>query len=96
MGTNDSTFHIIDFENGHVVGIFTDGSTNECSCGERCRYLRRAELDPDHLRCGICGEALRWESPYEEAAEMYDPTKPDEPSVVCHGQCGIDRGLQVA
>jgi hypothetical protein len=49
-------------------------------------------------RCEICDELIVWESPkpsLSEAAEMYDPAKPGR-SYIVHGQCGLDRGLEIA
>lgn len=42
--------------------------------------------------CQICGEAFK---PADERAEMYDPSL-DEASVICHAQCGLWRGYEVA
>lgn len=54
-------------------------------------------VDPeDKNRCDLCGEPIDWASPLCEAAEMYDPEKPDEDSVICHGECGLNAGLSVA
>jgi hypothetical protein len=54
-------------------------------------------------RCEICGE---WIKPHEEQAEMYDPIAVDlsgpfidyiEGMVfICHAQCGLNKGLEVA
>ena len=43
-------------------------------------------------RCELCGERFY---ATDERAEMYDPTK-DEQSVLCHAQCGLSRGMEVA
>lgn len=47
-------------------------------------------------RCEICGE--RWaETGDEEIAEMWDRDWPDDrPAVICHAQCGIDKGYDIA
>lgn len=50
----------------------------------------------DRSPCGICGEPIRWSDPRCEAAEMYDPADPEKDSVVCHAECGIAAGLEVA
>lgn len=47
-------------------------------------------------RCDLCGEPINWENPNCEAAEMWDPTKPDENSVICHADCGLNAGLELA
>jgi hypothetical protein len=48
-------------------------------------------------RCEICGEAIK---NHEEAAEMARPDDGDIgehfPSVICHAQCGLNKGLEVA
>jgi hypothetical protein len=47
--------------------------------------------------CDICGEPLG--GPNAEVAEMFDPECTDmnvSNHVICHAQCGIDRGLEVA
>lgn len=49
-------------------------------------------LGPGSHRCGICEEMFRRR---DERAEMYDTTKPEE-SVICHAQCGIDKGMEIA
>lgn len=45
------------------------------------------------MRCELCGEIIR---PTDEAAEMFDPAQPDDESVVCHADCGLSRGYEVA
>jgi hypothetical protein len=56
-----------------------------------------AELVPEDLidedQCALCGEAFAEE---DERAEMYDPSRPDDPTVTCHADCGLSRGLEVA
>ena len=42
--------------------------------------------------CEICGERFR---PNDERAEMYNPES-DEQSVICHADCGLWRGYEVA
>lgn len=42
--------------------------------------------------CEICGERFR---PNDEQAEMYDPDS-DAGSVICHAQCGLWKGFEVA
>lgn len=48
-------------------------------------------------QCEICGEQI---GESEEAAEMYDPAwgdwQPDKPNVICHAQCGLNLGFEVA
>lgn len=55
-------------------------------------------------RCGICGERF---GPNDERAEMYDPEQmiqiemgnvsdDEAESVLCHAQCGLSRGYEVA
>jgi hypothetical protein len=39
--------------------------------------------------CDLCGEG-------GADAEMYDPKAEDDSSVLCHHQCGIDRGYELA
>lgn len=43
-------------------------------------------------RCDICGEAIR---PNGEMAEMYDPIAGGH-SVICHADCGLALGFEVA
>jgi len=40
--------------------------------------------------CGVCGEGLAG-----DVAEMYDPAT-ESGSVVCHAECGVMAGLQIA
>jgi hypothetical protein len=51
----------------------------------------------DLSRCEICGEKFR---PNDERAEMYlpasDGTVGDGESVICHADCGLSRGFEVA
>lgn len=56
------------------------------------KYFSDAELLEMYgqLECELCGERLD-----DEVAEMYNPKVPVD-SVICHGQCGIDNGLEVA
>lgn len=43
-------------------------------------------------KCDLCDEPLSGET-----AEMYDPLAGnDQDSVVCHAQCGLSAGLEVA
>jgi hypothetical protein len=44
------------------------------------------------LDCDICQERLD----DDECAEMYDPYRSDHPTLTCHGQCGLDRGMELA
>lgn len=55
-------------------------------------------------KCVICEERIR---PSDEAAEMYDPQQYQEPegyqanvlggvAGLVHGQCGLDRGWEMA
>jgi hypothetical protein len=44
-------------------------------------------------RCEICGEPLDGRG--NGTAEMYDP-KTDAPSVICHADCGLARGMETA
>lgn len=49
-----------------------------------------ASLDQPE-RCEICGESI---GIGEEIAEMYDVKWPaDRPSVICHAQCGLWKGM---
>lgn len=42
-------------------------------------------------RCEICEEPI---APFEEIAEMFHPDWTDDmPSVICHAQCGLWKGL---
>lgn len=43
--------------------------------------------------CDLCGEPLEVT---DEVAEMYHPDDPLEETVVVHGQCGLDRGMDLA
>lgn len=43
-------------------------------------------------RCEICGEKFQ---PRDQVAEMYD-LDTDEGSVICHAECGLGRGYEVA
>lgn len=44
-------------------------------------------------RCQLCGE----ETTQGNQAEMYDPDADiDVPSVYCHDQCGLEKGLVIA
>jgi hypothetical protein len=43
--------------------------------------------------CDVCGEELK---PNDEVAEMYDPEDDDGDPVICHAQCGLDKGLEIA
>jgi len=42
--------------------------------------------------CEICGEGFK---PSDERAEMYDAMEHTK-SVVCHAQCGLSAGLEIA
>lgn len=49
-------------------------------------------------RCELCGEPIK---PNGEMAEMYDPTVPYDPAVgedatICHAECGLARGMEIA
>ncbi len=48
-------------------------------------------------RCELCGEQFR---PADERAEMYRPaadgTIGDGEAVICHAECGLQRGFEVA
>jgi hypothetical protein len=46
----------------------------------------------DSPRCALCHEATT----EDDRAEMYNPAKPDVGSVICHPQCGLSAGLEVA
>jgi len=46
--------------------------------------------------CGICGEPLRMDDYRQDIAEMFDPKQPYKDAVICHAQCGIDKGLVIA
>lgn len=48
----------------------------------------------DDPHCQLCGEAINWESTLDAAGEFTLPDKSG--SVVAHGQCGLDHGLEVA
>jgi len=49
-------------------------------------------LDGQH--CEICGERIRSD---EAMAEMYDPKAPATvDSVICHAECGLGKGYEVA
>lgn len=43
--------------------------------------------------CELCGERMRAS---DDKAEMWNPREPEQPSVVCHAECGIARGMEVA
>lgn len=45
------------------------------------------------MPCDICGESIAFS---DEHAEMYDPKNPSSDSVVCHADCGLGRGLEIA
>lgn len=53
--------------------------------------------DPDHdvkaAECHFCGEHL---NPRQEVAEMYNPRDEEQPSKLCHGQCGFDHEWELA
>lgn len=60
-------------------------------------YLSAHRLEIMRDRCEICGEAIKH---HEEAAEM---ARPDDghlaehfPSVICHAQCGLNKGMVIA
>lgn len=42
--------------------------------------------------CEVCGERLDDDG----NAEMYDPERPGNPSLIVHADCGINEGLEVA
>jgi len=46
-------------------------------------------------KCDICGETTL---PIDEEAEMYDPQwkSGEVGNVICHAQCGLDKGMEVA
>lgn len=45
-------------------------------------------------KCEICGEPMDGRA--NGNAEMYDPAHPEVDSVVCHADCGLARGYEVA
>lgn len=60
-------------------------------------YISAHRLSIMRDRCEICGEAIK---SHEEAAEMARPDDGDIgehfPSVICHAQCGLNKGMEVA
>lgn len=69
------------------------------------RYPIKEEGEGEwRLNCQLCGESIGraplndpdfWE--YDtEVGEFYNPTKPEEDSVVAHAQCGIDAKMEIA
>lgn len=52
-------------------------------------------LEERDERCEICDELFKAD---DERAEMYDPVTMHEPpiSVVCHAQCGLNHGMEIA
>jgi hypothetical protein len=44
-------------------------------------------------RCDICGELFDDNS---QKAEMFDPEEPTDESVICHAECGLQKGFEVA
>lgn len=59
---------------------------------------RRAREHPSPERCAICGEPV-----VDDAAEMYDASKLDDPELyseaeagIVHGECGVAAGWEVA
>jgi len=51
------------------------------------------------MDCEICGEHIKASAPgdwLEPVGEFWDPTKPEEGSVIAHAECGLSRGLEVA
>lgn len=44
-------------------------------------------------RCEICGEEIQR---YLPMAEMYDPKQPELDSKICHAECGLNAGLDIA
>ena len=61
----------------------------------RAGHLPRRASPSDrfgHLDCDICGKRLR---SADAAAEMYDRSR-NHKSVVCHFECGLAEGLDIA
>jgi hypothetical protein len=49
--------------------------------------------EPKPTQCGICGELMR----EGDIAEMYDPKLPSTSrSILCHPDCGLNDGLEIA
>ena len=46
-----------------------------------------------NAECYFCQETIL---PTDERAEMYDPTTTGEENVICHVDCGLSRGYEVA
>jgi hypothetical protein len=44
--------------------------------------------------CDICGEPLDPDN--DEQAEMFNPNNPDAATVICHAQCGLNQGMEIA
>lgn len=47
----------------------------------------------DETHCGICGECIQ---PHQEIAEMYRLDDDSGDSVICHAQCGLWEGMELA
>lgn len=50
----------------------------------------------DEQRCEICGEGVL---SYNPMAEMFDPdpqAPPWQESVICHAECGLAKGFELA
>ena len=73
-------------------------SVNRTSTGpQRAQELPEEDPEPTHPPCGLCGERTT----EDDQAEMFDPKSepgPDgvHPAVICHPECGLARGLEVA
>jgi len=64
--------------------------------------VQSQSAEVDESRCGLCGEVFKDEDDpdrgtgSDERAEMYDPDDEDADSVICHAQCGLSAGYEVA
>ncbi len=67
-------------------------------------HKRTTDEGNTELDCQLCGEKMGFVMPddwyeygNEKCAEMYSPEWPeDSKSVICHAQCGIELGLDIA
>ena len=51
------------------------------------------QIREPEIMCDLCGDGITED---DESAEMYDTTNPDGPSVICHAQCGLNQGMEIA
>lgn len=52
---------------------------------------------PEPMACEICGERFSLaDAERGDVAEMYDPAAADPDSKICHAECGLAAGMEIA